>query len=159
MVTGFTKRMAEYISAEGLEKLKRELEELKTVRRREIAERLEAAKALGDLSENAEYQEAKEAQSLNEAQILELEEVLRDVVVIRKPAHATSVEIGSTIEVESARGRETFTIVGSEEADPLVGRISNESPMGRAFLGRSVGETVIIKTPAGNDTYQIRKIM
>lgn len=151
--------MAEYISGEGLEKLKRELEQLKTTRRREIASRLEAAKALGDLSENAEYQEAKEAQSLNEANIQELEETIRDAVLIQKPAHTSSVEIGSTIEVESDRGRETFTIVGSEEADPLLGRVSNESPIGRAFLGRSAGEAVIIKTPRGNDTYKIRKIM
>ena len=151
--------MAEYISPEGLEKLKKELEELKTVRRREIAERLEAAKALGDLAENAEYQEAKEAQSLNEANIQELEEMLRDVVVIKKPANSNVVQIGSTIEVHSAHGKEVFTIVGSEEADPLRGRISNESPMGRAFLGRTVGDAVSIKTPGGNDAYKIRKIM
>ena len=151
--------MSEYISPEGLEKLKRELEQLKTVRRREIASRLEAAKALGDLSENAEYQEAKEAQSLNEANILELEEVLRDVIVITKPAHTSSVQIGSTIEVESDHGRETFTIVGSEEADPLLGKISNESPMGRSFLGKSAGEAVAIKTPRGGETYKVRKIM
>ncbi|OHA08742.1 MAG: transcription elongation factor GreA [Candidatus Sungbacteria bacterium RIFCSPLOWO2_01_FULL_59_16] len=150
--------MTEYISPEGLERLKRELEEFKTARRREIAERLEAAKALGDLSENAEYQEAKEAQSLNEARIQELEEMLRDVVLIKKPSNARTVQIGATIEVESGRGRETFTIVGSEEADPLAGRISNESPMGRAFLGRSVGDTVDIKTPGGNDAYKVRKI-
>mgnify|MGYP001558384848 CR=1 FL=1 len=151
--------MSEYISPEGLEKLKRELEEFRTVRRREVAARLEAAKALGDLSENAEYQEAKEAQSLNEAHILELEEMLRDVVVIQKPAHTSTVQIGSTIEVESEHGRETFTIVGSEEADPILGKISNESPMGRAFLGRGAGEAVAIKTPRSNDTYKIRKIM
>ncbi|MBI4132910.1 MAG: transcription elongation factor GreA [Candidatus Sungbacteria bacterium] len=151
--------MAEYISPEGLEKLKKELEELKTVRRREIAERLEAAKALGDLSENAEYQEAKEAQSLNEAKIQELEEMLRDVVVITKPVNSNVVQIGSTIEVSSGHGKEVFTIVGSEEADPLAGRISNESPMGQAFLGRSVGDAVSLKTPSGSDTYRIQKIM
>lgn len=151
--------MSEYISPEGLEKLKRELEQLKTEKRREIASRLEAAKALGDLSENAEYQEAKEAQSLNEVHIAELEEMLRDVVVITKPAHTSTVQIGSTIEVESGHGQETFTIVGSEEADPILGKISNESPMGRAFLGRGAGETVAIKTPRSNDTYRIRKIM
>lgn len=151
--------MSEYISPEGLEKLKRELEQLKTVKRREIASRLEAAKALGDLSENAEYQEAKEAQSLNEANILELEDMLRDVVVIRKPEHTSTVQIGSTIEVESSHGQETFTIVGSEEADPILGKISNESPMGRSFLGRSAGETVDIKTPRGSESYQVRKIM
>lgn len=150
--------MPEYLTPEALERLKRELEELKTVKRQEIAERLEAAKALGDLSENAEYQEAKEAQSLVEANIQELEEIVREAVVITKPAHAKTVQIGSTIEVESSHGRETFTIVGSEEADPLLGKISNESPMGQAFLGRAVGEVVATKTPAGNDSYTIKKI-
>ena len=150
--------MSEYISAEGLERLKRELEELKTVRRLEIAERLEAAKALGDLSENAEYQEAKEAQSLNEAKIQELEEMLRNIVVIQKPTNASSVQIGSTITVDSSHGNETFTIVGSEEADPTQGRISNESPMGKSFLGCQLGDTVEIKIPGGSETYKIKKI-
>ena len=150
--------MTEYLSPEGLGRLKAELEELKIGKRREIAERLEAAKALGDLSENAEYQEAKEAQSLNEARIQELEEILRDVVVIKKPNHSRTVQIGSTIEVNSPHGRETFTIVGSEEADPVEGKISNESPMGRSFLGRSVGDTVSIKAPGGNDSYRVTKI-
>lgn len=150
--------MSEYLSQEGLDKLKRELEELKTSRRRQIAAQLEAAKALGDLSENAEYHQAKEEQSLNEANIQELEDTLRDVVVIRKPSSAANVQIGSTIEVESDRGRETFTIVGSEEADPTAGRISNESPMGQSFLGRVVGDAVTIKTPGGTGEYRIQKI-
>lgn len=150
--------MPEYLSAEGLERLKSELEELKTVKRREIAERLEAAKALGDLSENAEYQEAKETQSLNELKIQELEEILRDVVVIQKPADNKTVHIGSTIEVESARGREVFTIVGSEEADPVSGKISNESPIGQAFLGLKAGDIAEIKAPGGNGVYRVRKI-
>lgn len=151
--------MSEYVSPEGLEKLKKELEELKTVRRREIAERLEAAKALGDLSENAEYQEAKETQSLNESTIQELEDMLRNAVVIKKPTNATTVQIGSTIQVDSEHGREQFTIVGSEEADPLSGKISNESPMGGAFLGHAPGETIAIKSPRGNTSYKILKIM
>lgn len=150
--------MVEYLSPAGLEKLKRELEDLKTTKRREIALRLEAAKALGDLAENAEYQEAKEAQSLNEAMIQDLEEMLRDVVVIQKPTNAHVVAIGSTIEVDSSHGHETFTIVGSEEADPLAGKISNESPLGRSFLGTSVGQAVVIKSPSGNTTYKIKKI-
>ena len=139
--------------------MKSELEELKTVKRREIAARLETAKALGDLSENAEYQEAKEVQSLNELKIQELEEMLRDVVVIRKPTDSNTVQIGSTIEVDSSRGREVFTIVGSEEANPTSGKISNESPMGQAFLGAKIGDSVSIKAPGGNDSYKIRRIM
>lgn len=151
--------MPEYVSAEALERLRLELERLKTTERREIAARLEAAKALGDLSENAEYQEAKETQSLNESKIQDLEEILREAVVITKPKHTKTVQIGSTIEVDSAHGRETFTIVGSEEADPVNGRISNESPMGRAFLGREAGDVVPIKAPGGNGEYTVRKIM
>lgn len=151
--------MAEYLSPEGLGRLKKELEELKTVVRREIAERLEAAKALGDLSENAEYQEAKEAQSLNELNIQELEEMLRDVVVIQKPADNKTVQVGSTIEVESSRGREIYTIVGSEEADPVSGKISNESPLGQAFLGLGAGDVAEIKTPNGASArFKIKKI-
>lgn len=149
----------EYISPEGLGKLKKELEELKTMTRREIASRLEAAKALGDLSENAEYQAAKEAQSLNEVQIAELEEKLRNIVVIQKPTQSFLVQIGSTIEVDSVHGRETFTIVGSEEADPVGGKISNESPLGRAFLGKKIGEVVEVKTPGGTARYEIRRIL
>lgn len=150
--------MAEYISPEGLEKLKKELEELKTAKRIEIAKRLEAAKALGDLSENAEYQEAKEAQSLNETQIAELEDTLRNIVVIQKPTNLNIVQVGATVEVDSEHGREEFTIVGSEEADPSRGRISNESPLGRAFLGKRVGEAAEVKTPAGVVKYTLRKI-
>jgi len=150
--------MAEYISPEGLAKLKKEVGALKTTKRREIATRLEAAKALGDLSENAEYQEAKEAQSLNESQISELEEKLRNIVVIRKPTDSYTVQVGATIDVDSSLGRETFTIVGSEEADPMQGKISNESPLGRAFLGKKAGETVEAKTPAGVVSYHLLAI-
>src|SRR3989344_1302552 len=149
--------MSEYLSPQGLEKLKKELEELKTVERREIASRLEAAKALGDLSENAEYQEAKEAQSLNESQVAELEEMLRNAVVIKKPTDLNIVQVGATIDVESNMGRETYTIVGSEEADPLQDKISNESPLGKSFLGKKVGETMEIKTPGGVVKYKILK--
>lgn len=149
---------SEYVSSEGLEKLKKELEALKTTTRREIAARLEAAKALGDLSENAEYQEAKEAQSLNESQIAELEEMLRNVVVIQKPTDLHMVQVGATIEVESEHGKETFTIVGSEEADPAAGKISNESPLGKSFLGRKPGDAVDVKTPGGVTAYKILKI-
>src|SRR3989338_10139737 len=107
--------MTEYISAEGLEKLKKELEELKTTERRAIADRLEAAKALGDLSENAEYQEAKEAQSLNEGKIQELEEILREAVVIQKPTGTSAVQIVSTTRGPSRHGGEGLTTLGAAE--------------------------------------------
>src|SRR3989338_4866633 len=118
--------MAEYISAEGLEKLKRELEELKTTERRAIAERLEAAKALGDLSENAEYQEAKEAQSLNEGKIQELEEILREAVVIQKPTGTSAVQIGSTNPGHSRHSGESFSNNGAVGAEPVGGKTSNQ---------------------------------
>ncbi len=145
----------EYLSEEGLEKLKQELQELKTVRRREIAGRLEHAKSLGDLSENAEYQEAKEEQSLVESEIAKLEEMIRDAVLIKKNRHADKVEVGSTVKVKSERGEEIYTIVGSEEASPAEGKISNESPLGRAFLGHKQGEKVEVKTPGGAVHYEI----
>ena len=146
-----------YISEEGLGKLKDELHELKTVRRKDIAARLEHAKALGDLSENAEYQEAKEEQSLLESEIAEREDVIRNAIVIHKKA-SDKVEIGSIIRISSAHGGETYVIVGSEEADPVGGKISNESPMGKAFLGHRVGDSVEVRTPGGAEKYEILEI-
>lgn len=150
--------MSEYLSEEGLEKLKQELHELKTAKRQELAARLEHAKSLGDLSENAEYQEAKEEQSLVEAQIVELEERIRSAQVISKSSRTDVVSVGSTVRVSAAGRDETYTIVGSEEANPAEGKISNESPMGKAFLGRRIGEETEVKTPAGVTTYKILEI-
>ena len=150
--------MAEYLSEEGLEKLKQELHELKTKKRQEIAARLEHAKSLGDLSENAEYQETKEEQELMEQRIAEWEERVREAVVMKKPTRTDSVSVGSTVRVQSSRGEETYTIVGSEEADPGRGKISNESPLGKAFLTRKVGDRVEVKTPAGVMAYTIAEI-
>lgn len=150
--------MSEYLSAEGLEKLKQELNELKTVKRKEIALRLEHAKTLGDLSENAEYQETKEEQSLVESQIAGLEETIREAVLIKKEHGTDKVTVGSTIRITSDRGEESYTIVGSEEANPAEGKISNESPLGRAFLERKMGETVEVRTPGGAVAYKILEI-
>lgn len=150
--------MPEYFSEEGLEKLKQELHELKTMKRREIAARLEHAKNLGDLSENAEYQETKEEQSLVESQIGELEERIRHAVLIKKDGRTDRVTVGSTVRVTSKHGEELYGIVGSEEASPLQGKISNESPMGKAFLGHKVGESVEVKTPGGVTRYEIVEI-
>ncbi len=149
--------MSEYLSAEGLEKVKKELHELKTQKRQEIAARLEHAKSLGDLSENAEYQETKEEQSLVESKIIELEDIIREAVLIK--GHRTDqVAVGSTVRVSSERGEETYMIVGSEEASPAEEKISNESPMGKAFLGHKVGETVQVRTPRGVIEYKIMEI-
>ena len=148
-----------YLSRESIESLKKKLQELKTKKRREIAQRLQEAKDLGDLSENAEYFEAKEAQSLNENRIAELEELLKNVVMIETSSKEDIVRIGSTIEVKSDKnGAEVFSIVGSAEAKPQEGKISNESPLGRAFLGRKIGEEIEIKTPSGITKYKIIKI-
>lgn len=148
----------QYISKEGLEELKKELQNLKTVKRREIAQRLQEAKSLGDLSENAEYLEAKESQSALETRILELEEIIKHSRVIEKPTKKNYVSIGSTVGVKFDGKAREFTIVGSEEANPAEGRISNESPLGRAFLGRKTGEEVEVKTPKGKVRYKILNI-
>ena len=150
--------MSEYISAEGLEKLKQELHELKIAKRQEIGARLEHAKTLGDLSENAEYQETIEEQTLVEAHIAELEEMLRTIVVIKDARSTDRVVVGSTVVVKSQWGSETYRIVGSEEANPAEGNISNESPLGKAFLTRKKGESVEVKTPRGPVKYEIVEI-
>lgn len=143
-----------YISQEGLEQQKKELEILKE-KRQEIAKRLEEAKALGDLSENHEYLSAREVQAFNEGKIQELEQFLRDAVVINNHKKSSVVQIGQTIEVKANGKKLTFTIVGSEEANPSLGKISNESPLGEAFLGKKVDETVEVETPGGRVKYKI----
>ncbi|OHA01041.1 MAG: transcription elongation factor GreA [Candidatus Sungbacteria bacterium RIFCSPLOWO2_02_FULL_48_13b] len=151
--------MSQYLSPEGLEKLKNEMADLKTTVRRSVADRIESAKSLGDLSENAEYQEAKDAQSQNEARIAELEDILRDAVLISAKHRTDVVDIGSTVEVESdSAGKINYTIVGSEEADPINGKISNESPLGSAFLGKKIGDRVDVRIPAGTNQFTIRAI-
>ena len=151
--------MPNYLSDKGLEKLKQELQELKGKGRKEIARRLEEAKALGDLSENSEYQEAREAQELLEQKILETEETLRNAVIIQKSQTTDEVRIGSTVSVQSEHGTETYTIVGSEEAKPSENKISNESPLGKAFLGHKIGESIDVRAPQGVTAYKIMKIM
>lgn len=150
--------MSVYLSKSGLEKLKNELHDLKTKKRQEIAARLEHAKSLGDLSENAEYQEAKEEQSLMENQIAEMEETLRNVIIIAEGQGTDKVRIGSTVRVRSDQGESSYAIVGSEEASPLEGKISNESPLGKSFLGKKIGESVEVKTPGGMVKYEVLEI-
>ena len=148
-----------YLSPEGIENLKKELQELRTAKRQEIAKRLQEAKELGDLSENAAYFEAKESQSLNETRIAELEGLLKNAIIIKEAGDENVVRIGSTIMVKSSgNGTEVFTIVGSAEAKPMEGKISNESPLGRAFLNKKIGEEVEVKTPGGLVKYKIIKI-
>jgi len=146
--------MPQYLSEEGLQQHKQELEELK-IKRQEIADRLEEARALGDLSENQEYISAREAQAFNEGKILELEQLLREATVIDKNRRSSVVHIGSTVEVRANGKSQSFTIVGSEEANPAGGKISNESPLGKAFLNHKSGDTIEVETPAGKTVYKI----
>ena len=149
-----------YISQEDLEKLKSELYNLRTKKRKEIAERIEEAKSLGDLSENAEYIESREAQAFNEGRIRELEELVKTAVLIdegrAKANGKVSVEVGDSVEVMNAQGEKiTYMIVGSNGADPAQNKISNESPLGKAFLQRAIGEEVEVFTPIGKQRFKV----
>jgi transcription elongation factor GreA len=150
-----------YLTAEGLRKLKEELEYLTTVRRREVAQMIAEAKAEGDISENAGYDEAKTAQGFLEGRIRELEVVLSQAQIIDENAGSTHhVAIGKTVIVREVgeNDDETFMIVGSREADPKNKRISNESPMGKALLGKSVGDRAEVQTPGGVIEFEILEI-
>lgn len=146
------------ISQEGYDKLQDELDFLTKVRRKEIAERIEHAKELGDLSENAEYSEAKDDQALNEGKIMELSAILKNVTVVEKSAGGNEVSMGSKVKVKSVKGEREYLIVSFNEADPLEGKISNESPLGLAFLNRKKGDVVEVETPRGVVKYKILKI-
>lgn len=144
-----------YITKEGLAKLQAELEDLKSEKRKEIAERISTAKELGDLSENAEYAEAKRDQAFVEGRILELENVMRNVIIIEEEVHSEDgiVTVGSKIKIkehaDSGHVDREYHIVGSHEADPSSGKISNESPIGKALLGTKKGDTIEISLPKG----------
>jgi transcription elongation factor GreA len=144
-----------YLSKEGLDKLREELNEMVTTRRAEVAARIQEAKEHGDITENAEYEDAKNEQAFVEGRIQTLEALIKNATIIDENHSTDHVQIGSTVAVESPDGKEAFTIVGSAEAKPAEGRISNESPVGRALLGKKKGEKVIVKVPAGDFTYKI----
>ena len=147
-----------YLSKEGLEKLREELEEMTNVRRAEVAARIHEAKEHGDITENAEYEDAKNEQAFVEGRIQALSALIKNAVVIDENHSTTHVQIGSTVTIQSDDGKEKFTIVGSAEAAPAQGRISNESPVGRALLGRKKGDTVTVTVPAGDSSYKIVSI-
>ncbi len=148
-----------YLTGEGLDKLKKELEFLKNTKRREVAKRIQEAKEYGDLSENAEYAEAKDEQAVVETRILELESLIKNSQVIQSVKKGENVRIGSKIRVSINGQEKIYSIVGSQEADPLNGKISNESPMGQAFLGSKVGDVVSIEAPKGLIKCEIIEIM
>jgi transcription elongation factor GreA len=147
-----------YLSQERYDELSRELEELRTAKRAEVAEQLKRAKEYGDLSENAEYAEAREEQARIEARIAELDEILKSAVIIHKGVGGSIVEIGCTVTVKKGDQTIQYTIVGSNESNPGERKISNESPLGRAFLGKKVGDKVSVETPGGKVEYTINSI-
>ncbi|HEY4497581.1 MAG TPA: transcription elongation factor GreA [Candidatus Paceibacterota bacterium] len=151
----------QYFSKAGLAKLKEEIEYCKTAVRQEIAQRLEYAKSLGDLSENSEYQEAKESQMLNESRIAELEATLRSAIVVEKSTASDAVQIGSqvTIEAIDSGAHTSFFIVGANEASPAEQKISHESPLGQALLQHTKGDTIEVHTPKGSVRYKIMEIV
>ena len=137
------------LTREGLAKLEQELDHLRTVKRQEVADRIHQAKELASTQNNAEYDDAKNEQAFVEGRILTLEKMIQNAVIIEE-RHSTRVELGSKVSVVSADGKDQhYTIVGSAEASPKDGRISNESPVGRALLGKAVGQEVQVEVPAG----------
>jgi len=147
-----------YLSQEKYDALKQELNQLKTEERKKVAESLEYAKSLGDLSENAEYHEARDKQADLEDRITELEETLKYSQIVTAH-HSSLVEVGVTVTTKRSDGREEkFSIVGAEETDMLAGKISHESPLGSALLGHKVGDTVSVITPKGETKYKIVNI-
>jgi transcription elongation factor GreA len=149
-----------FLTPEGRAKLEAELEQLKTVRRAEVAERIHSAKEEGDIMENAAYDEAKNEQAFVEGRILTLEQMLKNAVMIKETRASDSVGIGSYVTVVERGNRddEMYQIVGSAEADPTRGRISNESPVGRALLGKRIGDEVQVKIPDGVRHLKITEI-
>src|SRR3989338_8889099 len=149
----------QYFSREGLEKLKNEYEHRISVLRPEIAKRLKEAKEEGDISESAVFDAAKEAQAVNEGRIEEIKVSLENAKVFKGSSGKSTVDVGSSVKVESKeRGKQDFVIVGAAESDPIKGFISNESPLGSAFLGKKKGEKVKVKTPKGEVEYKILEV-
>ena len=151
----------EILTQEGYNKIEEEVEYLKTIKRKEVAERIKVAISFGDLSENAEYDEAKNEQAQVEERIVKLENMLRKAVIIdESQIDSNKVTVGSTVKVYDTDFEEEveYTIVGSAEADPYNGKISNESPVGRAFIGKHKGDEVEVQVPNGIVIYKILDI-
>ena len=149
------------LTYEGLKRMEEELEDLKTVRRKEVAEKIKEARGQGDLSENAEYDAAKEEQAEIEARIVVLEKMLRNAEVIDdEEVSADIISIGSKVKIYDLefKEEEEYSIVGSAEADPITGKISNESPVGKALLGHKPGDLVTVETPSGEAEFRILEI-
>ena len=148
-----------YLSKESLESLKKEYDDVKYNQIPAVANKINEAKQQGDLSENAEYHQAKEEMAWAQGRLLELENLIGNAVVIEKEKTGGKVEIGSTVKIKVNGTEKTYQIVGAQEADPLNGKISNESPLGNAFLGHKTGDKVEVKTPSGTQTYEIKEVI
>lgn len=144
-----------YLTKEGLKELKGEYEQLVKVKRPDILERVSQARSMGDLSENAEYVAAREELSFIDGRIEELEELIKQAVLIQETHSKGMVKLGSTVTVNTKGKKEVFTVVGEWEADPQEKKISHESPLGKALLGKKVGEKVEVEAPAGKIVYTI----
>ncbi len=145
-----------YLTPEGADKLRKELEELKGPRRTELAARLKHAVSQGDLSENADYISAKEDQAFLEGRIQELDIILKDATVVDPGARSDNVMVGSTVVIQNeGNAEETFYIVGEKEADPRNGKISHKSPIGKSLMGKGVGDIAVAETPGGELEFKI----
>ncbi|MDH4330055.1 MAG: transcription elongation factor GreA [Candidatus Moranbacteria bacterium] len=147
--------MTKLVTQEGYKKLKDELEHRKTTVRQEIAQAIKEAKEQGDLSENAEYSEAKRQQTENETRVAQLEVMIKEAQIVEHDEASDTIEIGSSVDVEFGGNKMTFHIVGSNEADPGENKISNESPIGKAFMGKKKGDSVNVEVPSGIVKYSI----
>ena len=148
-----------YLTKEGLERLTEERDHLFTVRRHDVAERIQRAKEMGGTVDNAEYEEAKNDQAYIEGRILTLDSLIRNARIIEKDTSSDVVHIGSTVQVEDSRGRKSkYKIIGSTEADPSQGSISNVSPIGKALLGKRAGDVADVAVPAGQIQLKVLRI-
>ncbi len=148
----------QYLSQDALKAIHDELHERKTILRQQISEQIGSAKELGDLSENFEYHDAKDRQGQNETRIIELEDIIRNAVIVKTRQGESKINLGSKFKAQINGQEKLFEIVGATESNPIIGKISNESPLGNAFIGLCTGDVASVKTPAGDVEYKIISI-
>ncbi len=151
--------MKKYFTKEGIEKLKKELSYLEKEKRKEVADQLKFAASFGDLSENSAYDDAKNEQNILETKISKLRETIKEASIYESTDNKDVVQIGMRIEVETKGMKSIIEIVGGTDTDPFSGKISSDSPMGKAFLGKKKGEVCIVQTPSGEKKFKILKII
>ncbi len=153
-----SENMVTWLTEDGLKKIQEELESRRTTVRQEIAHAIKEAKEQGDLSENAEYSAARQRQGENESRITELEILVKNARVAEKKGGSNKVQFGSCVSIRTGNNVMKFEIVGTNEVDPAKGKISDQSPMGRAFMGKEKGDNVIVETPSGKTDFEILEI-